>query len=60
MDNDQAYTRVTANDNSEYFCPLEIARDPESLNSDGILECVEADVLGRYSGHLPVETRDGA
>lgn len=56
MDKQENYTRVTASDNYEYICPLHIAKDKAKLQGDQLEDCVEAEVVGRYIGHLNIIT----
>ena len=54
MDQHTDYTRVTAEDRNEYICPLEVAQRKSTLGIDDLDDCVEAEVVGRYSGHLNI------
>ncbi|MGD9369347.1 MAG: hypothetical protein PVH87_26800 [Desulfobacteraceae bacterium] len=54
MNNNENYARVTAKDKNEYICPLELAQSKAYLDGEDLDECVEADVAGRYAGHLNI------
>jgi len=55
MDSNERYIRVEA-EGVPYFCTLDNANDMENarqaIQSD---ECVEADVVQRYSGQIRIE-----
>lgn len=59
MDRNVSYTRVMAEDQVEYICPLELARRKTSLAIDDLDNCVEVDVVGRYSGNLNIVDHHG-
>lgn len=53
MKNDTPFTRVTDEAGLDYYCPLTADdRDaaPDTIGDD----CVESDVVHRYSGHIHV------
>lgn len=52
------YTKVKAEDNNEYICPLGLAKKNRHLSVDELDDCVEADVVGRYSGNLKMDVAD--
>lgn len=54
MEQQRPYTRVTAEDRNDYICPLDLAQSKSTLGIDDLDDCVEAEVVGRYSGHLNV------
>lgn len=54
MNDQQAFTKVTTEDHNEYFCPLEIASDHQKLSPEALIDCVEAEVVGRYIGSIDV------
>lgn len=54
MEKFEAYTRVRAKDNNEYICPLHLTQNQEKLRADQLEDCVEAEVVGRYIGHLKI------
>jgi hypothetical protein len=54
MNNNDTYTRITAKDKNEYICPLELAQSKADLDGEDLNKCVEADVAGRYAGHLNI------
>jgi len=54
MEQQKPYIRITADDRNEYICPLEMARERTTFGIDDLDDCVEAEVVGRYSGHLHV------
>lgn len=49
------FKRVTAQDNNEYICPMELAQNDHPLSEDELDDCVEADVVGRYIGNLKMD-----
>ena len=52
MAEERTFTRVKGTDDNEYICPLEMVQNNTSLREDQLDDCVEADVVGRYIGHL--------
>jgi len=54
MEQNTPYARVTAEDRNEYICPLDLAQRKTPLGINDLDDCVEAEVVGRYSGHLQV------
>ena len=54
MERDALFAKVAVQDDQEYVCPLELVRTKSVLSVDELADCVEADVLGRYSGMLKV------
>lgn len=53
------FTRVTAQDNKDYICPLELAQSSQPLNEEQLDDCVEAEVVGRYIGNLKMDEENG-
>lgn len=54
MNENEAYTRVMAEDGHNYICPLKTAHTKTPLSLDMLDDCVEAEVVGRYSGNLKI------
>ena len=54
MANSDTFKRVIAEDRNEYVCPLELTQNSSNLRVDQLDECVEADVVGRYSGSITI------
>jgi hypothetical protein len=54
MNDTYTYTHVTSKDENIYVCPFELAKSKAYLDSEDLDECVEADVVGRYAGHLNI------
>ena len=54
MEQQTEYTRITAEDRNDYICPLDLAQRKSTLTIDDLDDCVEAEVVGRYSGHLNI------
>jgi hypothetical protein len=54
MENDVDYTKVTDDSGMDYYCPLSVADNnspPDERIGD---DCVETDVVHRYSGNIRV------
>ena len=49
------YFVVKDKDGAEYLCPLESLRDRSSIGDDEVSNCVEKDVVERYSGNINIE-----
>lgn len=54
MNTEKVYARITAKDNNDYICPLSAIPSDTPLDVDQLDDCVEADVVGRYSGNLNI------
>ena len=48
---------TTGEDNIAYACPLETAENDGRVALDNLDDCVEADVVGRYSGGIDIVNR---
>jgi hypothetical protein len=59
MNKSNTFKRVTAQDNNEYICPLELTQKKQPLSIEQLDDCVEADVVGRYIGNLKMVEDNG-
>ena len=51
----ETYFVVKDKDGAEYLCPLNSLRDRNSIDDDEVSNCVERDVVERYSGNINIE-----
>jgi hypothetical protein len=51
----EVYFVVKDKDGAEYLCPLESLSDRNSIDDDAVSNCVERDVVERYSGNINIE-----
>ena len=54
MENTRKYAYVVTEDTNEYFCPLDVVQGRDRLSIEHLNECVEVDVVARYSGNLDI------
>ena len=57
MSSQKAFKFTVGEDNQDYVCPLETAERDGRVSYDNLDDCVEADVVGRYSGGLKIVNR---
>jgi hypothetical protein len=48
------YVRLTDKSGSEFLCPLDALKSIQDATEEELAECVEGDVVGRYSGDIEV------
>ena len=58
--NDNAYFIVKSEDGENYLCPLSVVNDRTAVSEDELRECVEKEVVGRYSGNIGIERQGGS
>ena len=51
----ETYFVVKDKDGAEYLCPLESLSNRNSIDDDAVSNCVERDVVERYSGNINIE-----
>ena len=49
------YILIKDQKGEEYLCPLDAVRKRSDLSEEEFEECVERDVVGRYSGNIEIE-----
>lgn len=57
MEQTDKFKFTTGEDNGNYACPLEIEETNGRVPFQQLDECVEADVVGRYSGAIDIVNR---
>jgi hypothetical protein len=57
MSNAKKFIYTTGEDDQAYVCPLEAVNSDEPVTLEQLDDCVEADVVGRYSGNLTIVNR---
>lgn len=53
--NENKYFIVKDEHGGDYLCPLAQVKDRTAVSEDELRECVEKDVVGRYSGNIEIE-----
>ena len=48
------YVRLKDNTGSEFLCPLDALKSVSKATEEELAECVEEDVVGRYSGDIEI------
>jgi hypothetical protein len=48
------YVRLKDNTGSEFLCPLDALKSIKDATEEELAECVEEDVVGRYSGDIEI------
>ena len=51
---DDAFRKVTDENGQDYYCPLDAVGSDDRLVHGWADDCVETDVVQRYSGHINV------
>ena len=49
------YIGVKDDRGEDYLCPMARVKDRTAVSEDELRECVELDVVGRYSGNIEIE-----
>ena len=49
------YILFKDNNGDEYLCPLDAVKKRSDLPQEKFEECVERDVVGRYSGNIEID-----
>ncbi len=57
MSADTKFKFTTGEDNNAYACPLNTAEINGRVAANDLDDCVEADVVGRYSGSIDIVNR---
>jgi len=52
---DSKYISVKDERGEDYFCPMARVKDRTAVSEKELRECVEKDVVGRYSGNIEIE-----
>ena len=55
MNSEETYTKVKDGDGQDYYCPLRAIGDDHRPNQEMLDDCVESEVVQRYSGNLRAE-----
>jgi len=48
------YVRLNDKTGSEFLCPLDALKSIKDATEEELAECVEEDVVGRYSGDIEI------
>jgi len=48
------YIRLKDKTGSEFLCPLDALKSIDEATEEELAECVEGDVVGRYSGDIEI------
>jgi len=48
------YVRLKDKTGSEFLCPLDALKSMKDATEEELAECVEEDVVGRYSGDIEI------
>ncbi len=48
------YVRLKDKTGSEFLCPLDALKSIKDATEEDLAECVEEDVVGRYSGDIEI------
>ena len=51
---DDAYRKITDDNGRDYYCPLGAIGSDNRLIDEGADDCVETEVVQRYSGNISV------
>jgi hypothetical protein len=51
----ETYFVVKDKDGAEYLCPLNSVSDRNAIDNDDMNNCVERDIVERYSGTINIE-----
>ena len=57
MDYTDKFKFTTGEDNVDYACPLDTRETNGRVSMSQLDDCVEADVVGRYSGAIEIVNR---
>ena len=50
------YFVVKDAENIDYLCPVDAVKNRAAVTDQELEECVEKDVVGRYSGNIDIES----
>lgn len=50
------YFVVRDRDGDEYLCPIKSIKNRKAITEDDIHDCVERDIVERYSGNISIES----
>lgn len=59
MKRGQTFVRVTDRANNEFFCPLDLLKDPKDVSDEEMENCVDDATVHRYSGDIDVNKVKG-
>jgi hypothetical protein len=51
---EKKYIRLKDKVGNEFLCPLDALKSIEEATEEELAECVEGDVVGRYSGNIEI------
>jgi hypothetical protein len=52
--NKNTYINVKDQTGNDYLCPMNAVKDRNAITDQEFDECVEKDVVGRYSGNIDI------
>jgi hypothetical protein len=52
---DEKYFVVKDKNGDKYLCPLNAVKDRDQITEDELEDCVESDIVERYSGNIDIE-----
>jgi hypothetical protein len=53
---DKTYFIIKDEHGTDYLCPLNAVKDRNAVSDQELAECVEKDVVERYSGDIDIES----